>query len=238
MFGFWKGLYAKILPSNGFEFANGIYYTYGSGSPEGVLSAPVGSVYINTANGAIFSKTSGSGNTGWAAGSFQGFANGTQSLPGAYFSSDTDTGWWFSDPEVVFVSGGNPLWAIDKSSGQIRAAINSIVGTDYLALYSGYYCRAWVNFNGESTVAIRASGNVSSITDVGTGQYAVNFNNAMPDTDYNAVFGGRPNSGASNDLIVCEDRDVARTTTVLTIKCRDAGANDTDPNLVSVSIFR
>ena len=45
-------------------------------------------------------------------------------------------------------------------------------------------CRAWVNFNGTGTVAIRASFNVSSITDNGTGDYTVNFTNAMPDANY------------------------------------------------------
>ena len=47
-----------------------------------------------------------------------------------------------------------------------------------------YACRAWVNFNGTGTVAIRASGNVSSITDNGTGNYTVNFTTAMPDANY------------------------------------------------------
>lgn len=47
-----------------------------------------------------------------------------------------------------------------------------------------YKCRAWVNFNGTGTVAIRASGNVSSITDNGTGDYTVNFTTAMPDANY------------------------------------------------------
>jgi hypothetical protein len=47
-----------------------------------------------------------------------------------------------------------------------------------------YKCRAWVNFNGTGTVAIRASGNVSSITDNGTGDYTVNFSTAMPDANY------------------------------------------------------
>ena len=47
-----------------------------------------------------------------------------------------------------------------------------------------YACRAWVNFNGTGTVAIRASGNVSSITDSGTGNYLVNFTTAMPDANY------------------------------------------------------
>jgi len=44
--------------------------------------------------------------------------------------------------------------------------------------------KAWVNFNGTGTVAIRESFNVSSITDNGTAVYAVNFTNAMPDTNY------------------------------------------------------
>lgn len=51
-----------------------------------------------------------------------------------------------------------------------------------------YTCKAWVNFNGSGTVAIRASGNVSSITDNGTGDYTVNFTTAMPDANY-AVLG-------------------------------------------------
>jgi len=50
-----------------------------------------------------------------------------------------------------------------------------------------YPCRAWVNFNGTGTVAIRASGNVSSITDNATGQYTVNFTTAMPDANYAVV---------------------------------------------------
>jgi hypothetical protein len=48
--------------------------------------------------------------------------------------------------------------------------------------------KAWVNFNGTGTVAIRASYNVSSITDNGTGQYTVNFTNAFADINYSAVF--------------------------------------------------
>ena len=47
-----------------------------------------------------------------------------------------------------------------------------------------YGVRAWVNFNGSGTVAIRGSGNVSSITDNGIGSYTINFTSAMPDTNY------------------------------------------------------
>lgn len=51
-----------------------------------------------------------------------------------------------------------------------------------------YAARAWVNFNGTGTVAIRASGNVSSITDNGVGDYTVNFTTAMPDANYSAQY--------------------------------------------------
>ena len=51
----------------------------------------------------------------------------------------------------------------------------------------GTLCRAWVNFDGTGTVAIRASFNVSSITDNGTGQYTVNFTNAFADANYAGV---------------------------------------------------
>jgi hypothetical protein len=53
--------------------------------------------------------------------------------------------------------------------------------------------KAWVNFNG-STMAIRGSYNVSSLTDNGSGDYTVNFTNAMPDINYSAVFGCWGNS--------------------------------------------
>lgn len=50
-----------------------------------------------------------------------------------------------------------------------------------------YVCRAWVNFNGTGTPAIRAAGNVTSITDNGTGDYTINFAVAMTDVNYSAV---------------------------------------------------
>jgi hypothetical protein len=61
-----------------------------------------------------------------------------------------------------------------------------------------YSARAWVNFNGTGTVAIRGSGNVSSITDNGVGIYTVNFTNAMPDVNYSAVASGGKYSGGND----------------------------------------
>ena len=61
---------------------------------------------------------------------------------------------------------------------------NTIKNTDDVEMY---LAKAWVNFNGTGTVAIRAAGNVSSITDNGTGDYTVNFTNAMPSVNYSVV---------------------------------------------------
>ena len=60
-----------------------------------------------------------------------------------------------------------------------------------------YKCRAWVNFDGTGTVAIRASGNVSSITDNNVGSYTVNFTTAMVDINY-AVMSGNGNNANDN----------------------------------------
>jgi hypothetical protein len=66
------------------------------------------------------------------------------------------------------------------------AAPTGITATTGSAPYYG--ARSWVNFNGTGAVAIRASGNVSSITDNGTGDYTINFTTAMPDANYAATF--------------------------------------------------
>ena len=59
------------------------------------------------------------------------------------------------------------------------------VGTSYVLNGSA---KAWVNFNGTSTIAIRDSFNVSSLADNGTGDYTVNFNNAFADANYASLF--------------------------------------------------
>jgi len=70
---------------------------------------------------------------------------------------------------------------------RIDTSGNFLFNSGYGSAATAYGCRAWVNFNGTGTVAIRASGNVTSITDNGTGDYTVNFTNAMPDANYSSV---------------------------------------------------
>jgi hypothetical protein len=67
---------------------------------------------------------------------------------------------------------------------RITGAGNLQFNSGYGSVATAFGCRAWVNFNGTGTVAIRASGNVSSITDRSAGTYSVNFTTAMPDANY------------------------------------------------------
>ena len=107
-----------------------------------------------------------------------------------------------------------------------------------------YPCRAWVNFNGTGTVAIRASGNVSSITDNGTGDYTVNFTTAMPDANYAMSFGSRVGSGVYGSLQVTFGQqptatNSAPTTTSVRINCLVQGiTNGTDGDYILLNFFR
>jgi hypothetical protein len=96
-----------------------------------------------------------------------------------------------------------------------------------------YMCRAWVNFNGTSTVAIRASGNVTSITDNGTGDYTVNFTTAMSDANY-AVVGGGSRSVVN---VVCITVRTFATGSVVVTPIDSANAK-VDADIVTVSILR
>jgi len=73
---------------------------------------------------------------------------------------------------------GTVLTNVSDIETQVKTATNA-TGTAPV-----YACRAWVNFDGTGTVSIRDSGNVSSITDNGMGDYTVNFATAMPDNNY------------------------------------------------------
>jgi len=110
------------------------------------------------------------------------------------------------------------------------AQIPTVSGTAPL-----YMARAWVNFNGTGTVAIRASGNVSSITDNGTGDYTVNFTTAMSDADY--AFGGAAGTPGSA-FSTLSNRTSTQTTSALRIGSYNDAGNVQDVSYVLVAIFR
>jgi hypothetical protein len=86
-----------------------------------------------------------------------------------------------SDDVMQFGSNNTTGFRHNISSGNLQ--FNSGFGS----IATAYACRAWINFDGTGTPAIRASGNISSITDNSTGNYYLNFTTAMPDGNYSAA---------------------------------------------------
>jgi hypothetical protein len=146
----------------------------------------------------------------------------------------------------LYNTGGTAEWIFGQKTGTDHDfKLSKLVAgseVDYLAVTTAgilqfdsgygsnanaYGCRAWVNFDGTGTVTIRASANVSSITDNGIGDYTVNFTTAMPDANYAAV---------TNAV----DRTASRVSAYATGSARvltyDAGLGDS--TAVSVAVFR
>jgi len=126
------------------------------------------------------------------------------------------------------VGTGSPSFTNGLAQSDIAGALNA-TGTAPI-----YACRAWVNFDGTGTVSIRDSGNVSSITDNGAGDYTVNFTTAMEDANYSisALQGvgvffvrGNANSASSFNLGVRDVRD-------------SEGTNPRDSSDIVAAVFR
>jgi len=131
----------------------------GTSSPDAKLEITVGD------NGGINIEQSGASQTGYL--TFR----------------DSDGG---LDGRVSYDHSTNAMRFTTATTEQVRIDSAGLFkfNSGYGSVATAYGCRAWVNFNGTGTVAIRGSGNVSSITDNDTGDYTVNFSNAMPDANY------------------------------------------------------
>jgi len=136
---------------------------------------------------------------------------------------------------VGFFYGSTQVIEIDNSS-------NLLFNSGYGSVAKAYGCRAWVNFNGTGTVAIRASGNVSSITDNGTGNYTVNFTTAMPDANYGWEGSARFNTTSEANGILSTRSNDAKTSSTLQVRSFDCAiastSNPIDSSEINVTVFR
>jgi len=107
------------------------------------------------------------------------------------------------------------------------------------ATLTGTTCKAWVNFNsGTGAVAIRASYNVSSITDNATGIYTVNFAAALPDANYAAVAGGRRDNADPRNAITFGGMNNTYTASAVQVYCFSDAWTNHNFDTVNVAIFR
>jgi hypothetical protein len=130
--------------------------------------------------------------------------------------------------------GGIPDGTVDTDVLAANAVTYAKIGTTE----QGQLCKAWVNFNGTSTVAIRASYNVSSITDNGVGDFTVNFTNALTDANYAFALSTTSMGATAAPVIVL--REIAApfiTSSLIRISTGNI-SSVTDPTYLSVAIFR
>jgi hypothetical protein len=129
---------------------------------------------------------------------------------------------------------------------EIRAAtVSNVAGTGPVTLTGQYAAKAWVNFNGTGTVAIRESGNVSSITDNGAGDYTVNFTTALTDANYSTnISATAPVNDQHVVPFICDTSISGGALVYTTTQVRFVHINVTnssakaDPLVVGVSIHR
>jgi hypothetical protein len=110
----------------------------------------------------------------------------------------------FDDKDIIFRNEARPageMATMYGANGNISVKNSLTVNQDlyfnsgYGSAAKAYGCRAWVNFNGTGTIAIRGSGNISSIVDAAVGQYIINFDNAMSSANYAIVNGFKAQGG-------------------------------------------
>lgn len=150
------------------------------------------------------------------------------------------------------ITPGTTVSSIVSTTVTLSANANTTLSSDPVTFYAnnklvspgvvgGMLCRAWVNFDGTASVAgnyIRASYNVSSITDNGVGDYTVNFTTAMADANY-CITGTASNTsagGTAKSLTVSET--TAPTSSAVRLVTPLGTAGNVDTIYTSVAIFR
>jgi len=143
--------------------------------------------------------------------------------------------------DVPAVAGANTLTLPANTGTVITSATTAadVPAPTQLSTASGsapsYSARAWALFNGTGTVSLTESGNVSSITDQGTGLYDVNFTTAMPDANFAAVASSEdPNFATNNVVLFTYDR----TTSKVRIKSTASNGTEYDMDEISVIVMR
>ena len=150
---------------------------------------------------------------------------GTVANPAISVVGDTDTGIYFPSANTIgFTRGGIQVGEFDST-----ANANFKFNSGYGSVATAYGCRAWCSLNGTGTPAIRGSGNISSITDLGTGNYQYNFATAMPDANYATSY---------SDFVWGVGYTDNFTTTYLRSQTVDNTFATTDPAFVHIAVFR
>ena len=159
-------------------------------------------------------------------------APGSAAAPAITTDGDANTGMFFPAADTIaFAEGGTEVGRFDSSA-------NFQFNSGYGSVATAYGCRAWVNFNGTGTPAIRASGNVTSLTDNGTGDYTVNFTTALVDANYAVNLTSRITGTGIAPVVINLLTTTTPTASLFRMICDRNNVGPTDPDYVFASVFR
>lgn len=116
--------------------------------------------------------------------------------------------------------------------------LSNRLGNGPAPLRDQWASKAWVNFNGTGTVAIRESRNTSSITDNGTGDYTKNMTVAQADANYASNGGARSQLGTGSAEVFVVHPTQAPTSSTLRFLTHRSGTGNLDIDIMSVAIVR
>ena len=244
------GIFFPAADTIGFAEGGAEVMRIDSSGNVGIGTSSPSSFYSEAQNLVVGTGTGGQGMTIYA---------GTASQSRIMFADGT-TG---SDPYTGFVQYDHSANALTFGTNggtermRIDASGNLQFNSGYGSVATAYACRAWVNFNGTGTVAIRASGNVSSITDNGTGtvairgsgnvssitdngtgDYTINFTTSMTDANYSTVGTTGSPSVAHGIFMFVKGTGTATTASNVRISTVTTGSADYDFVNVLAAIFR
>ena len=218
---------ASIINASNSGFG-GIVSTGDSSGELQLQTAGTTALTINTSQNVGIGTSSPSGNL------FSGTTGGTIQLR---LGNNTGANYWgigrdnVTTGDLVFQSQTTERMRID-SSGNLQ------FNSGYGSVATAYGCRAWVNFNGTGTPAIRASGNVTSITDNGTGNYTVNFTTAMTDANYSILVTTKETDNATVSGDGTNGMAYSYSTSSVRVLTASCVGTMVDPVFVNVAIFR
>jgi hypothetical protein len=160
-----------------------------------------------------------------------------------FFSTDSG-----STGNVVIKNGGNVGIGTTAPLGQLHiqhatntgmASANHIFGisTGGISISAVPIAKAWVNFNGTGTLAIRDSYNIASVTDNGTGDYTVNFATAFSNADYAFIGGNARESSTDLTNIGPDHNNPTKTASTLRICAKRGGQSKVDCDHIAIMVY-
>lgn len=136
--------------------------------------------------------------------------------------------------DIIYATGAGVWGRLAKGTALQQVRMNAgATAPEWFTPSTSGLAKAWVNFNGTGTLAIRSSFNVSSVTDNGTGDYTINFTTPFSDGNYAAVCMAAKASGNNTGSVLINTQAAS----ALNILTWDDDGDQRDNPTICVAVF-